>query len=148
MCWSFLMVALLESVDDNVKDVARRLRTAKSKRDEQEDNTTDEIDTESREWKDTQQALSFSKIWSSNRWAQIALQDAIDYGNSNRARDPVQLETSIDIDSEEFKTLLKSFNESILPVLRSRGWLEETATVGNRVKKVFLPVNGRVVSYI
>ena len=97
MFWSVVLLCLRECVDDSIQDAARRLRKAKSKREGEEDKSPEkgekekdghsskdsekiideEIDTDSKEWREKQRKQSFEKVLSGNSWIMTALRDAI-----------------------------------------------------------------------
>lgn len=143
-------------MDDSIEDVARRLRKAKSKRDEDEEKSPEkgekdsekkdeDIDTDSKAWRDKQRKQSFQKVISANSWIMTALRDAIDYAKEGKARDHKILDTSAEESMKSSQSLLDSFTEEVLPALNSRGWKNEGPSNSNRKYELVSP-HGKIVS--
>jgi len=161
MFWSVVLLCLRECVDDSIQDAARRLRKAKSKREGEEDKTPEkgekekdghsskdsekvideEIDPDSKEWKEKQRKQSFEKALSGNSWIMTALRDAIEYAkeDASKARDHKILDASSEVSMKSSQSFIESFAEEILPALNSRGWKNEGPSNGNRKYELISP---------
>ena len=161
MFWSVVLLCLRECVDDSIEDVARRLRKAKSKRKGEEDESPEkgvkekdsssdkideEIDTDSKEWREKQQKQSFEKVLAGNSWIMTALRDAIEYAkeDTSKARDHKILDVSSRV-MKSSQSFIESFAEEILPALNSRGWKNEGPSNSNRKYELISP-HGNIVS--
>lgn len=173
MSWAICMYALHEAVIDNVSDTARRIGRSSTKtleesleidttenrtktetkgsdqllHVEKDSKTLDIVDTSSDEWKEKQVAASFTKIVNLQNWIGSVLDDMNEFSKTNAPRDvSVLYDVPNDASSPRSMTsLVQAFEESILPVLRTRGWTVRRPE-GSRKKNSIVSPKGIEVS--
>lgn len=134
MCWALCLLTLVETVIADVSDVAKRKQRAAEKKKEAspndstappQDNKDDDINVNSKEWKEKQTEISFKRFWEENKWIRDAVDDAVQYTKESRSRDP-SLVLKREYENRMQNTpLLDAFVENVLPALKNRGWQEE-----------------------
>ena len=150
MSWSLCFIALQEAAEENVIDAARRAKRDAKKRESEESPRTsipcltdsNACDTNSEEWKNKQQILSFEKYRNASVWASTALEDAFLFAKSNDPRDIKQLRLDYPTDSIH-RPLHEAFHENILPALINRGWKQQ---ITKTRKAIIIGPKGVVVS--
>ncbi len=123
MFWSLVLLTMQEAADDDHRDSRKKGDTDKNASHQKNDSDSNaNLETNKNP---SVSNTSFKKLWESNsNWASKAVDDAIHYAKFSTPRQASQIGSK---SGQEIPPLTAAFNESVLPVLRSRGWKEETS---------------------
>ena len=136
MFWSLVLLTMKEASEDDTRDSRKKRDTDKNsplQKNDSDSNAQPEADKNS-----SVSNTSFKKLWDSNsNWASKAVEDAIHYAKFSTPRQAFQIGPKSE---KETPPLTAAFNESVWPVLRSRGWKEENTSNTTKTSKKQTPL--------
>lgn len=133
MCWSLCFSAILESTQPG-KVKSSRVKTENTQDLEAQTGEQDTCKVENHR-------MSFERYWSSNPWIALAFQDAKKFAEKKCPRNVTSL-VSGSSNEEKVPGLRDAFKEILLPVLKDRGWKENTSSPNSKKRAFYSAPDG------